>query len=332
MAECIRLAELGFGSVSPNPMVGCVIVRDGKIAGSGYHARFGGPHAEVAAIQSLSDPEHIKNSEVYVSLEPCAHFGKTPPCADMLAASGCKRVIIGSRDPNPLVSGKGIARLRDAGIEVTDGVLEKECRFLNRRFFTFYEKKRPYVILKWAESSDGFMGNETKIQISCQEAVQRLHKWRTEEDAFLVGTNTLLKDNPELSTRLYSGKNPVRVAVDFNLRSADLPLHFYSNLQTTLILNGKKEDQAENTEWIRIPDTSPASILNALYQKGLQSVVVEGGRALLDSFIKHELYDEIRVFKSEQLNMKAGLTAPVMPLRPDRTIRLKGDTLQICYK
>ena len=321
------MAEKGFGQVSPNPMVGCLIVHDGEIIGSGYHNMYGGPHAEVNAINSVKDAHLLKESIAYVSLEPCSHFGKTPPCADLLIQSGIKKVVIGCLDPNPLVAGKGMEKLIEAGIEVKHGLLENECKKLNKRFFTFINKKRPYVILKWAESADGFIASEDTKQISGLAAQKRLHKWRSEEDAFLVGTNTLLQDNPQLNTRLWKGKNPIRVAIDFELKSENKHLKFYDQSQRTIVLNGVKNENSKGVEFIQIPDRKIETILEALYQSKISSVVVEGGSILLNSFIDANLYDEIRILKSKKLLLNSGIAAPKIDFAASSTEDLIDDNL-----
>lgn len=328
MRKCLSLALKGFAAVSPNPMVGCVIVKDDTIIGEAYHMVFGGPHAEVNAIASVKDPESLIGATVYVSLEPCSHFGKTPPCADLLINSKVSKVIVGMMDPNPLVSGKGIEKLRQAGIEVICGVLENDCRFLNRRFVVNQTLKRPYVILKWAESSDGFMSGKFK-KISGLAAQTRLHKWRSEEDAFLVGTNTLLIDNPGLSTRLWKGKNPIRIAIDFNLRSAGMKLKFAEGSQRSIILNGIREGKDGNIEYIKIDSKEPNSIIKALQKLGIGSVVIEGGAELLNSFLKARLYDEIRVFKSTVLLLEEGIKAPKLDFPFIESENLLEDRLYI---
>lgn len=310
MRSCLQLAEKGFGMVSPNPMVGCIFVKDNQIIGKGYHAEYGGPHAEVNAAASVRDKSAIKGSTVYVSLEPCSHHGKTPPCAELLIRLEVAEVIIGTQDPNPKVAGAGIRKLEDAGIKVRCGILEKECRLLNKRFFTFHTKHRPYVILKWAESADGFISGINHKRISGLVAQTRLHRWRSEEDAFLIGTNTLTADNPMLNTRLWKGKNPIRAAVDFELRSEHMALNFYDKSQRTIILNGLRETTGENPELIKIASREPEIILKALFSLNIGSVVVEGGAALLNSFLKSGLYDEIRRFRSKKLILENGVAAP----------------------
>jgi diaminohydroxyphosphoribosylaminopyrimidine deaminase/5-amino-6-(5-phosphoribosylamino)uracil reductase len=323
------LAEKGFGHVSPNPMVGCLIVHNGEIIGSGYHKTYGGPHAEVNAINSVKDTNLIKDSTAYVSLEPCSHFGKTPPCADLLIQSGIKKVVIGSLDPNPLVAGQGMEKLKQAGIEVKHGILENECKKLNKRFFSFINKKRPFIILKWAESADGFMGSEDTKQISGLAAQKRLHKWRSEEDAFLVGTNTLIQDNPQLNTRLWKGKNPIRVAIDFDLKSENKHLKFYDQSQRTIILNGFKNEISNGIEFIQIPERKVETIVDTLYQCEISCVVVEGGSELLKSFIAANLYDEIRILKSKNLILNHGIAAPKIDFVASSSEDLMDDYLTL---
>lgn len=311
MHRCLVLAEKGLGHVSPNPMVGCVIVYNGRIISEGYHKAYGGPHAEVNAINALDELSILRDCTVYVNLEPCAHHGKTPPCANLLAENKVGEVIIGTTDPNPLVAGKGIQILKAAGIPVTSGILENECLEANRRFFVNQLKKRPYVILKWAESADGFLGRQgERTSISGKESLAMTHKWRTEEDAYLIGTNTLLTDNPRLDSRLADGRNPIRIAIDFELKSENLPLEFKQGTQRTIILNGKLDALVDNVEYIKIPDRTIQSILNALWLKNIGSLVVEGGAQLLGSFLEHGIYDEVRIIKSKELKLSQGIKAP----------------------
>lgn len=323
--KCLQLASKGFGKVSPNPMVGCVIVYHDEIIACGYHEKFGEAHAEVNAIRQVKDVSLLKEATVYVSLEPCSHFGKTPPCADLLIQSGVKSVKIGSLDPNPLVAGKGVEKLKNAGIQVEYGILESECYKLNKRFFTQMSKNRPYIILKWAESFDGFMSANEVKQISGLAAQTRLHKWRSEEDAFMVGTETLLKDNPALNTRLWKGKNPIRIAVDFELKSENKNLKFYDQTQESIILNGIKDSKFDNLEYIKIPDKSVNSIINGINQRKIGSLVVEGGPQLLRSFLDANLYDEIRILKSKNLKLYEGLPAPKIDFLPSETEDLIDD-------
>lgn len=311
MLRALELATLGRGHVSPNPMVGCVIVHDtsgqepnagARILGEGWHQRYGDWHAEVNAIRSIrpEDTHLLPEATVYVTLEPCSHWGKTPPCADLLINSRVKRVVCCNDDPNPLVAGQGFAKLRAAGISVETGHLAKLGRELNARFFTFLEQKRPYIILKWAETTDGFItGPGSKpLQISGELARRLVHRWRSEEDAILVGTNTARMDNPRLNTRFWPGKNPVRLVID-NQFSLDPGLNLFDGSQPTIVYH--KHPPAE---WPDRPHVQSAvagslpELLQDLHQRKIQSVLVEGGRALLQSFLDNDLWDEIRVFRS----------------------------------
>ncbi len=314
MLRALQLAEIGRGNVSPNPMVGCVIVHDDKIIGEGWHRKYGDWHAEVNAVNSVKDKSLLSTATVYVTLEPCSHFGKTPPCADLLVKHQVKKVVICNFDPFPLVAGKGIEKLQDAGIEVITGVLEAKGRELNARFFTLIEKKRPYIILKWAETADGFIAGENFEQLKISNALSHKlsHKWRSEEDAMMVGTNTALYDNPRLNVREWIGRNPIRIVVDRNER---LPkdLHLFDGSQETIILSNPTQ-------------------LDELRNNKIQSLIVEGGTKLLQSFIDIQLFDEIRVFKSQN-QLKKGISAPILPKNIDliQKQNLQGDELTI-YK
>ncbi|KIO77779.1 riboflavin biosynthesis protein RibD [Pedobacter lusitanus] len=308
MKRCLELAEMGSGQVSPNPLVGCVIVSGGKIIGEGYHQKYGQAHAEVNAIRSVTDQFGdkaaglLKNAVAYVSLEPCSHFGKTPPCADLLIKHQLKKVVIGNRDPFPDVNGKGIEKLKNAGIEVVSGIMEKECSYLNRRFFTRIAQQRPYIILKWARTANGFFAPKNSVQqwISGPLAKKLVHKWRTEEDAILVGKQTAIADNPALSAREWPGKNPVRILIDRNLVvSADSQL--YNNDAKTIIFNEQKTSVEENIHFIEMEDMQyylPQKIAYQLYLMDIQSVIIEGGANILNQFISAGLWDEARVFNS----------------------------------
>lgn len=316
MNRCLELAQLGKGWTAPNPMVGCVIVKDDRIIGEGYHQEHGKAHAEVNAIHSLTNPEDIEGATIYVSLEPCSHFGKTPPCADLLVKSGVKTVVIGCRDTNPEVGGKGIERLKRAGIEVIEGVLEEECRQLNKRFFTFHEKQRPYVILKWAQTLDGYLDkprgeNETGVNwISSIETKSLVHKWRGEEQSILVGRNTIINDNPSLTVREYKGKNPVRIVIDSQLQiSGDV--NIYSPEAPTIVFNRIRNEKKENVEWVKIGETSTKNILDELYKRGIISVFVEGGSRTLQYFIIDNVWDEARVVVGDK-KFGEGVKAPVI--------------------
>lgn len=304
MQRCLDLALQGLGNVAPNPLVGSVVVHNGKIIGEGYHQKFGAAHAEVNAINSVTDKKLLSESTLYVNLEPCSHFGKTPPCADLIIEKKIPKVVVASFDPNPQVAGKGIHRLERAGVEVVSGVLQQQADYLNRRFFTFHTKHRPFIILKWAQSADGFMAaNEPKqIWLSNEESKKLVHKWRTEEQGILVGSHTVAIDDCELTARLWKGKQPVRMVID---RQLSLPAakKIFDAQATTLIFNEREDRQNETNHYIKIDfSKNPLlHILSAIYQLGILSVIVEGGQETLQHFIAQNLWDEIRVFSTEQL-------------------------------
>jgi diaminohydroxyphosphoribosylaminopyrimidine deaminase/5-amino-6-(5-phosphoribosylamino)uracil reductase len=317
MQRCFRLAQNGLGYVTPNPLVGCVIVHDGKIISEGFHQKYGENHAERNAILHV-EARHasllLEKSTLYVNLEPCSHFGKTPPCADFIIEKKIPKVVISNSDSNPEVGGKGIERLRNAGIEVITGVLENEGRFLNRRFFTYIEKKRPYIILKWAESSDGFIRGETERWITNEAMRNLVHKWRSEEPAIMVGTNTVLADNPQLNVRNYFGKNPLRITIDSNHK---LPknLYFFDQSQPT-----------KNYETTDLPE-----ILNDLYSQKIQSVIIEGGAKLLQSFIEKNLWDEARILIGNK-RFHRGFPAPQIQGKEFFSTQIEGDKIQIFFR
>ncbi len=330
MARALQLAEQGRGRVSPNPMVGCVIVHDHKIIGEGYHRQYGGPHAEVNAINSVQNLDFLTQSTCYVSLEPCAHHGKTPPCADLLIEKGVKRVVIGAMDSNPLVGGKGVEKLRNAGIEVVIGVLENEARALNARFFTMIEKQRPYIILKWAQTADGFVArrNFDSKWISSEQSRMMVHQWRAEEDAILVGTNTAQYDNPQLNVRDWAGKSPLRLVIDKALR---LPrtLHLFDGSLPTIVYNLENNEGRENLNFAKLPENQfLEALLSDLHQRKIQSLFVEGGSQLLNSFLKLGLWDEARVFESKT-TFGEGIEAPKIKMPQSNRIQLKEDILRI---
>ena len=330
MQRALQLARLGAGTVSPNPMVGCVIVHNGKIIGEGYHQKYGDAHAEVNAVNAVSDKSLLSESDIYVTLEPCSHFGKTPPCADLLIKYKFKKVIVCNYDPNPLVASQGIEKLRQAGIEVEVGLLEEEGRELNKRFFTYIEKKRPYIILKWAESADGFIAkkNYEAVQISNLLSKRFVHKMRSEEDAIMVGTNTAKYDNPTLNTRFWTGKNAVRVLVDREL-SLSKNLHVFDNSQKTICYNSLKDEIIENNIFVKTPLITSIEpfILEDLYQRKIQSIIIEGGTILLQSFIDLGLWDEAFILKSEII-LEQGIDAP--KIKRKEVLRQKlGDNLLI---
>ena len=294
MRRCLQLARCGEAGAPPNPMVGAVIVCDSRIIGEGYHRRCGGPHAEVNAINSVKERDLLSRSTIYVSLEPCAHYGKTPPCADLIIETGIRRVVIGCTDPFAKVNGLGIKKLREAGCEVQVGVLEQECRELNRRFFTFHEKHRPWITLKWAQSSDGIMGGDNRITFSNALTQTLVHRLRARSGAILVGTNTALQDNPTLTTRLWPGPNPLRLTID---RNGILPptLHLKDNSTPRVIYSHESIEE----------------ILADLYARGIQSLLVEGGAKLLQSFIDKGLWDEARI-ETAPLCLGQGTKAPTL--------------------
>jgi diaminohydroxyphosphoribosylaminopyrimidine deaminase / 5-amino-6-(5-phosphoribosylamino)uracil reductase len=349
MYRCLELAKLGAGSVAPNPMVGAVLVTDDRIIGEGYHEVYGGPHAEPNCLASVRKEEAnlIAQSVMYVSLEPCAHFGKTPPCADLIIKNRIPKVVVGCRDPFKEVRGKGIEKLLSEGIEVDYGVLENDCKELNKRFFTFHTEHRPYIILKWAQTANGFMaqsdpaltlrqpGAKNGVQTSevedaemnqsstmsgagrlyiTNEFTNRLvHKWRSEEAAILVGTNTVLMDDPQLTTRLCQGKNPTRLVIDMDLKIPPTSKIFNRDAKT-IVFNKVKHEEKENVLFYRVTDDVNIvhQVSNALYQLKILSVIVEGGATLLQSFIDEGMWDEARVIGNRQLTIGRGLPAPVL--------------------
>lgn len=314
--RCIELASNGLCNAAPNPMVGAVIVHNGKIIGEGYHARCGEGHAEVNAIRSVKDESLLKESTIYVSLEPCSHYGKTPPCADLIISKGIPRVVVGCIDPFSQVSGRGIQKLRDAGIDVTVGVLEDECKNLIRRFVTFNTQKRPYITLKWAESADGFIDinreNGSPVVLSTPITSMYVHKQRAEHKAILVGRKTALLDNPSLTTRNWYGANPLRLVID---RTLSLPsnLRLFDHTTPTLVFTEKEKAVEENLEYITLDfskDILP-QILTVLYERKIQSLLVEGGTTLLQSFINSGLWNEMFVEHSEKV-LGEGVESPVI--------------------
>lgn len=339
MKRCLDLAVKGLGQVAPNPMVGCVIVYDGEIIGEGYHEQYGQAHAEVNAINSVKDKELLKKSTLYVNLEPCSHFGKTPPCADLIIVHKIPYVVIGSLDTNALVSGKGIEKLAKAGIDVKIGVLEDDCKKLNKRFYTYHERKRPYIILKWAQTADGFIDakrneeNTSKpIQISNSDSKKLLHLWRSQEQAIIIGTNTALLDNPQLTVREVKGKNPLRITIDKWLR---IPKQFnlFDKSTPTLIFTSINEPAQTNLEFVKI-DFEKAiipQVLEELYKRNIQSLLVEGGELLLKSFIDEGFWDSARVFISDK-ELGKGVAAPVMNQKPVIKENISGDKLLFYVK
>lgn len=312
MQRCLQLARLGNGHVAPNPMVGAVLVHEGQIIGEGYHRLYGQAHAEVNCVNSVPEGlrQLISKATMYVTLEPCAHHGKTPPCADLLVAQKIPRVVIGCVDTFSAVAGRGIAKLEAAGVEVTTGVLEAACRHINRRFFTYHEKKRPYVVLKWAQSADGYIAPESglPVRISNKFANRLVHRWRSSEMGIMVGTQTALTDNPQLTTRLWPGKSPVRLVIDRELK---VPPHYHlwNNEAPTFFITAVAGRPQTITLDFESGNLLPA-LLAELHNAGIQSVMVEGGAKLLQSFINSGLWDEMRVITGATL-LGGGLKAPV---------------------
>lgn len=330
--RCIELAKKALGKTYPNPLVGAVIVHNGTIIGEGYHQKAGENHAEINAINSVKNPELLPHSTIYVSLEPCAHYGKTPPCSLKLKEIGFKKVVIGAMDSHDKVNGKGKKILQDAGIETISGILGEECRELNKRFFTYHEKKRPYIILKWAESGDGFLDQDFKpTSISNKTASQYVHQLRSEEHAILVGTQTALNDNPSLTTRLIEGRNPVRILIDFDLK---VPKHFkiYNQESPTLVFNQIKDAEEGTLKFIKISkENFLQNLMQKLYEQQIQSVIIEGGRYTLQQFIDMNLWDEAIVIKNEKLFLKNGTKAPQLKSSSNHYTAIKDNSIYFYY-
>lgn len=335
IARCIELAKNGFGTTYPNPMVGSVIVYNGEIIGEGWHQKAGEPHAEVNAIRSVKDPSLLDKATIYVSLEPCSHFGKTPPCCDLIIKNKIPNVVIGTVDSNIKVAGNGIKRLQEAGSNVIVGILEKDCYELNQRFFTFHEKKRPYIILKWAETQDGFIAplqkeEQKPVWITNINSRQLVHKWRTEEQAILVGTQTVIDDNPQLNARDWEGNNPIRVVIDQNHRIPKTA-HVFDNQTKTIVFSNKKSTPSlENTilEVIDFQQNIVQQIVDKLFQHQIQSVIIEGGAQTLQTFIDANLWDEARVFIGN-CTFEKGVKAPVLNTSPLKKEKIGTDELLI---
>lgn len=308
MQRCIQLAAMAEGHTSPNPMVGAVVVCDGRIIGEGYHRRCGEPHAEVNAITAVHDKSLLQRSTIYVSLEPCSHYGKTPPCCDLIIASGIPRVVVGCLDPFPAVSGRGVKRLRDNGIEVITGILEKECQWLNRKFMTFQRKGRPYITLKWAQSNDGYIDrvrepHEAPTQFSTPTTRSWSHRLRATNDAIIVGTNTVIADNPSLTTRYWSGNNPLRVTIDRHHRIPSCASILNDSAPTLVIESDDNDTQCKTSTDVI------THLIECLKKRNIQSLIVEGGRELLQSFIDSNLWDEARI-EITPLQLGNGVKAP----------------------
>jgi len=330
--RCIELAQKAIGNTYPNPLVGSVIVHNDKIIGEGYHHKAGENHAEINAINSVEDKSLIPESTIYVSLEPCAHFGKTPPCALKIIELGFKKVVIGAMDSHDKVNGKGKKIIQDAGIEVVSGVLEKECIELNKRFFTYHEKRRPFIILKWAESGDRFMDKDFKpTQISNALTKQFVHQLRSNEHSILIGTMTALRDNPSLTTREIIGRNPIRILIDIDLK---VPKDFnvYSNEAETLVFNSVKEGDEGNIKFIKTSrENFIANMLKTLHELHIQSIIVEGGSLVLQQFIDAGLWDETIIIKNKNLVLENGTKAPRFSKTPIDTRDFRDNDIEF-YK
>jgi len=336
MARCIQLAQNGIGTTYPNPLVGSVIVQNGVIIGEGWHFKSGTAHAEVNAITSVKDKALLKEATLYVSLEPCSHFGRTPPCADLIISSGIKKVVIGSKDPNPKVAGQGIERLEAANCEVIEAILAEECNDLNKRFFSFHQKKRPYILLKWAETANGFIAPDKKNRSSEKKPVwitnaysrQFAHKLRTQEQAILVGTQTVLDDNPSLTTRDWKGTNPVRVVIDRTLKIPKTASVFDKSVKT-IVLTEKETPNSDEIffEKVDFSEKIPQQICEVVYKHGLQSVIIEGGTKTIQTFIDANLWDESVQLKGNT-SFNNGIKAPKLSGRLISEAKIKGDIVQ----
>ena len=339
MRRCLQLAVKGIGFVAPNPMVGAVLVYQDRIIGEGWHKQFGGPHAEVNCLKNVlpEDRKYIPDSTLYVSLEPCSHHGKTPPCTGLILEQGIRKVVIGCEDPFPFVHGKGISLLKEKGLEVEVGLLENECREVNHRFMTYHQKRRPYIVLKWAQTADGFIGTGTseRLIISNNTTDRLVHKWRSEEAAILIGTNTASLDNPLLTARWGNQPQPVRIILDRSLKlKKDLRI-FNEGEGKVVILNDHMEQTDGRISYVKLSKTvSPArAILDACYQAGIQSLLIEGGQKLIQSFINEQLWDEARVITAMNKFGNSGTTAPKFENKafPEMYF-LQGDKIQIYHQ
>ena len=330
--KCISLARKGILNVSPNPMVGCVIVNDGEIVGEGYHKEYGKNHAEVNAINSVKDKSVLKNSILYVNLEPCCHHGKTPPCTDIIIKYNIPKVVIGCIDTFTKVSGQGIKKLKNNSVEVIYGVLEKDCIELNKRFFCYHIKKRPYIILKWAKSKDNFIApinQEKSFWMTSDESKKLVHSWRAEEDAILVGRKTVVADNPSLTVRECQGKNPIRIVIDKEL-SLNEKSNVFDDQAETIIFNNIKTAIIDKTTYLKADfNNLNQDILKQLYNRDILSLIIEGGAFTINSFIENGLYDEIRVFTTNKV-LENGIKSPNIPeIKNSKKITINNDKLEI---
>ncbi len=330
MHRCLELAVRGQGRVAPNPLVGCVLVHNNEIISEGWHQKFGENHAERNAILAIENDPRLAECTLYVNLEPCSHHGKTPPCADLIVSSGIKKVVVGSPDPHEKVNGQGIAKLRAAGIEVIENILQKECDVLNHKFIYFHQNKKPWVILKWAESADGFMAPENKIQtqISGESARVLLHKWRSEEMAIAVGAGTVEFDKPRLDVRYWQGKNPMRFVLDGKLRN-----HYPYDDSPITVFNYSKNEQKELAQFVQIPENdSIPFVLDYLFTKNILSIMIEGGAETLQSFIDSDNFNEIRIIKSKNVRLEHGPKAPAIDIPMVHSEELENDIIYYYHK
>ncbi|HNY15679.1 MAG TPA: bifunctional diaminohydroxyphosphoribosylaminopyrimidine deaminase/5-amino-6-(5-phosphoribosylamino)uracil reductase RibD [Bacteroidales bacterium] len=338
MRRCLGLAGSAEGRTLPNPMVGAVIVHQGRIIGEGYHLRPGEPHAEVIAVKAVRERAMLKDSTLYVSLEPCSHFGKTPPCADMIVSEGIKKIIIGTKDTSEKVSGKGITILEKAGCEVVTGVLEEECRWMNRRFFTFHEKKRPYIILKWAQSADGFLDKE-RLKNSVREPLwitgnaERVlvHRWRAAEQAILAGAGTIRTDNPRLNVREWTGNDPVRLVLSSSGR-LDGTSAMFRELGTNIVFTHNPDATVPGAVMVKMDgnESSAKQIAEFLFRSEIQSVLVEGGAQVLEHFISSGLWDEARIFRGRDYYRK-GPAAPLIKGKTLKRVLFSNSSLEVVF-
>ena len=335
MKKCLELAILGTDSVKSNPLVGCVIVLNNEIIAEGYHKDYGGPHAEVNAINKIKNKEILKNATLYVNLEPCSHYGKTPPCINIIIENKIKEIVIANHDPFCMVNGKGIRALKKHANVIT-GVLEKEAYNINKKYFNRKKQNKPYIILKWAESKDGFINDISPgiTQISDDKSIYLSHKWRNEIDAILVGSNTIMCDNPLLTTRyIKNGANPIRVTIDMRNRLTHLNYNIFNSDAKTIVFNKSLNKQIDNIQYIKISKndilvTSKLKyILSTLYKLNIKSIIIEGGAILINQFINENLWDEARVFASKKI-IKKGIKAPILE-KLENIKKLKNNFIKI---
>jgi len=337
MRRALDLARLGSGRTSPNPMVGCVIEHNGRVIGEGWHRQAGDAHAEVTAFDSVVHTDLLPMSNVYVTLEPCSHFGKTPPCSNLIVSNNVNKLFVGSVDPNPLVAGSGIDAIKKAGIKVFSGLLTNECINLNRRFFAYHQIKRPFIVLKWAQSADFYLdprkskNSAGQFQVSSPESGVLTHKWRTEEDAILIGANTVRIDNPSLNVRKWTGRNPTRIIIDknLNLKNDLVNYEIFSNKQPTIIVNEKINSKESYTEHLKLDfNNFMPELMRELYNREIQSILVEGGTFTLKQFIDNNLWDEAKIYTSNE-RFNGGLAAPRVEYSTIEKHKIGKDSLTI---